>query len=156
MMGSRSNRLEIVLELAERNERKAADVYDAAKRMWQADEAKLEELRAYYQEYEQSFSGNNVMRASDMARQRDFLQKLSDAIVQQGEVVAHRFEVAESKKGLWHKAHLKFAALRDLIQRMRADEQRVLSRREEKMLEEWFAQSSVRRSLEQERSQAGL
>lgn len=148
-MGTRSNRLEIVLELAERNERKAADVYDAAKRMWQADEAKLEELRTYYSEYERSFTGNNVMRASDMARQRDFLQKLSDAIVQQGEVVAHRFELAETKKGLWHKAHMKYAALRDLIQRMRADEQRVLSRREEKMLEEWFTQSSLRRSLEQ-------
>lgn len=155
-MVTRSNRLEIVLELAERNERKAADVYEAAKRAWQTDEAKLEELRVYYSEYEQSFSGNNVMRASDMARQRDFLQKLSDAIVQQGEVVTHRFELAETKKGLWHKAHMKYAALRDLIQRMRADEQRVLSRREEKMLDEWFTQSSIRRNLEQEQSGARL
>ncbi len=146
MTGKRAERLEVVVDLAERQVQKASEIYNIAQQAWKSDEAKLEELRSYYGEYENAFNHGAALRASDIARHRGFLQKLADAIVQQGDVVRHRFEVAESKKALWHKAHLKHGALRDLIQRMRADEERILSKREEKMLDEWFTQSAAGRS----------
>lgn len=146
MSVKRADRLAVVLDLADRQVQKASEIYNIALQAWKADEARLEELRSYYAEYEHAFSHGNALRASEIARQRGFLQKLADAIVQQGEVVRHRYEVAENKKALWHKAHLKHGALRDLIQRIRADEERALSKREEKMLDEWFTQSAAGRS----------
>lgn len=146
-MSQRAQRLDIVLDLAERTEQKAAQAYELARRLWQEDTQKLKDLEVYCMEYEASISTARVVRrAQDMVRDRGFLQQIYRARQQQESVVKQREGLAEQKKQLWHKSHLKHRALRNLIQRMREDEQKSLNRKEEKLLDEWFAQAARHRA----------
>lgn len=145
-MSKRAQRLSLVLELAERTEQQAAQTYEMARRLWQEDAQKLQDLELYCVEYEASISTARVVRrAQDMVRDRGFLQQIYRARQQQESVVKQREGLTEQKKQLWHKAHLKHSALRNLIERMREDEQKALNRKEEKLLDEWFAQAAQHR-----------
>lgn len=143
---SRAKRLGVVLELAERDEQKAAQAAELAKRVWQEDQNKLDELCQYYNDYQASFSGpSSCRRAEDIARQRMFLTQLADAKKQQTSVVEKRHSLCTAKQQAWQQARLKRKAMQELIERLRADEAQLASRRESKMLDEWFNQSKSRR-----------
>lgn len=143
---SRAKRLVIVLNLAERTEQQAAQASELARRLWQEDQHKLEDLCQYYADYEASFAGSSACRrAEDIARQRGFLSQLSEAKQQQSAVVEKRLSICNTKQKLWQQARLKRKALQELIQRLEADEAKLLSRKEAKMLDEWFNQSKSHR-----------
>lgn len=144
---SRSKRLNMVLEIAERAENKAAEAFEMARRLWHDDQEKMADLQRYYQDYETAFTQPSMrMRAQDIAQQRSFLQQLAEAVRQQQQIVERRKSIADAKQRDWRIAHLKRRALQELVARVRADEQRVLSRKEEKMLDEWFNQTAQRRA----------
>lgn len=144
---SRAKRLNLVLDIAERAENKAAEAFELARRMWQEDQEKMADLQRYYEDYEQTFSRPAVrLRAQEIVQQRSFLQQLAEALRQQGQIVERRRLIADNKQMDWRTAHLKRRALQELIERVKADEQKVLTRKEQKMLDEWFAQSSQRRT----------
>jgi flagellar FliJ protein len=144
---SRSKRLNMVLDIAERAENKAAEAFEMARRLWQEDQGKMADLQRYYQDYETSFTQPaQRLRAQDIAQQRNFLHQLAEAVRQQAQIVERRKSIADNKQHDWRTAHLKRRALQELIARVRADEQRVLSRKEEKMLDEWFNQTAQRRA----------
>lgn len=146
-MAKRSARLALVLQVTERAEQTAAEAFEAAQRSYIAEQQKLEELRLYHADYQSTFTNGRVMRASDIARQRAFLQKLADAITQQGQMVAQAERVIAQRKSLWHKAHLKHRAMVEHVGKVRLEEQKLLERKEEKMLDEWSA-AKARRSSE--------
>lgn len=140
-MNSRAHRLTVVLDMAARAEQQAARAFELARQQWQGEVEKLRNLESYCAEYETTMSGARVARrAQDIARDRGFLQQIYRARQQQELLVNQRETLVEHNKRLWHKAHLKHGALRNLIQRMRDDEQKALNRNEEKLLDEWFAQ----------------
>lgn len=147
---SRAKRLGIVLDLAQRTEQKAAEASELARRLWQEDQNKFDELCQYYDDYEASFTHPSAfMRAQDIAQQRGFLSQLADAKKQQSLVVEKRFSIRQDKLQAWQKTRLKRKALQELIARLQADEAKVLSRQEAKMLDEWFNQTSLRRQEHQ-------
>lgn len=140
---SRATRLQIVLELADTAESKAANAYEMANKLLREDEGKLEELCSYYDDYESLFAGSPAqMRVDDIARQRGFLIQLTEAKKQQYQVIEQRKKIAETKQAAWQKTYIKRRALSDLIDRLKADEEKSLSKKEEKMLDEWFTQTS--------------
>ena len=144
---SRAKRLNMVLDIAERAENKAAEAFEMARRLWLEDQEKMVDLQRYYQDYENAFTQPTMrMRAQDIAQQRGFLQQLAEAVRQQAQVVERRRTIADTKQVDWRTAHLKRRALQELIERVRADEQRLLTRKEEKMLDEWFNQTAQRRA----------
>jgi flagellar FliJ protein len=143
---SRSKRLNMVLDIAERAENKAAEAFEMARRLWQEDQGKMEDLQRYYQDYETAFAQPARLRAQEIVQQRSFLQQLADVVRQQAQVVERRRTIADNKQTDWRTAHLKRRALQELVARVRADEQRVLTRKEEKMLDEWFNQTAQRRA----------
>lgn len=144
---SRAKRLNMVLDIAERAENKAAEAFEMARRLWLEDQEKMVDLQRYYQDYENAFTQPTMrMRAQDIAQQRGFLQQLAEAVRQQAQVVERRRAIADSKQTDWQTAHVKRRALQELVARVRADEQRMLTRKEEKMLDEWFNQTAQRRA----------
>lgn len=144
-MMSRSKRLQVVLELVGNAEHNAAKAYGDARRMGEESQLKLDSLVQYCREYEDSSGGTQrVLRAEDIVRQRSFLEQIYIAKQQQVHVVKQCQKLIEQKKQAWHKAHLKHQALQDLLSRLREDEQKALTRKEDKMLDEWFAQSQSR------------
>lgn len=143
---SRAKRLQVVLELAEQHERTAADALEQAREQKDLDEKKLEELSQYCEDYELAFRRPQpFMRADEIQRQRGFLVQLHEARDQQLRIVEQRIKVFNSKQQIWQKAHLKRKAMGDLIVRFKQDEARVLSKQEEKMLDEWFNQTAPQR-----------
>lgn len=143
---SRAKRLGLILELAEREEQKAAQAAELAKRVWQEDQNKLDELCQYYNDYQASFSGpSSCRRADDIARQRAFLSQLAEAKKQQAAVVEKRLSLCTSKQQVWQQTRLKRKAMQELIERLQADEAKLAARRESKMLDEWFNQSKSHR-----------
>lgn len=139
--------MDLVLDFAERAEKKAAEAFEMARRLWQEDQEKMTELQRYYEDYEHTFTQPAIrVRVQDIVQQRGFLQQLAEALRQQEQVVGRRRAIADSKQTAWRTAHLKRRALQELIERIRVDEQRVLGRKEQKMLDEWFAQTAQRRA----------
>lgn len=143
---SRSKRLNMVLDIAERAENKAAEAFEMARKLWLEDQEKMVDLQRYYQDYETAFAQPKLLRAQDIVQQRSFLQQLAEAVRQQAQVVERRRSIADNKQQDWRTAHLKRRALQELVARVQADEQRILSRKEEKMLDEWFNQTAIRRA----------
>lgn len=143
---SRAKRLQLVLDMAAKAEDKAAEALELARQLKLTDEQKLAELCQYYEDYEISFRRpQTLIRAEEMLRQRGFLMQLSEAKEQQSQVVEKRTVIFTNKQQLWQVAHLKRKSMQDLVQRLQSDEDRLLSRREEKMLEEWFTQTASQR-----------
>ncbi len=143
---SKSKRLQIVLDLAEQAEHDAAEAFEMARKLKIQDEQKLYELNQFYEDYEMDFRRPQpFLRAEEMQRQRGFLVQLCEARDQQQQILEHRTKVLESKQTLWQTAHLKRKALNDLIERLKLDEARELDKKEEKMLDEWFAQTAQQR-----------
>ncbi len=142
---ARSKRLAVVLELAERAKEKAAKEFEQTRQLVAEEQLKLSQLADYYQDYQQSFTGQRAMHVQELVKQRAFLQQLSEAQKQQQGTVNRAEALLEQKRGAWQVAHLKHQTLGDLIKRYRADEELALDKKEQKMLDEWFQQSQGQR-----------
>lgn len=143
---SRVKRLQMVIELVEKQEQQAAEVLEQARQQKVADEQKLEELHHYYEDYENSFrQPSPMLRAEQMQQQRGFLVRLAEACTQQSQIVQRRVTEHATQKKAWMQIHLKRKAMQDLIEQFKRDEAKELSKKEEKMLDEWFNQTSQTR-----------
>src|SRR5690606_9788953 len=113
---SRAKRLNMVLDIAERTENKAAEAFEMARRLWLEDQEKMADLQRYYQDYETAFTQPSIrLRAQDIAQQRGFLQQLAEAVRQQAQIVERRRAIADTKQVDWRTAHLKRRALQELV-----------------------------------------
>lgn len=147
-MASRADRLQIVLELAEQAENDAADIFNKARSQHEREHIKLNDLANYCSDYQTSLaSASGLQTAESIVRSRGFLSQLVEAKRQQQQIVTQFLKLADQKKQIWHKAHLKHRAMKDLIQRLREDEQKILSKQEEKMLDEWVTIGFARKEL---------
>ena len=133
----RSKRLQVVLELAEREKDAAAQAFEQAQMQFTQEQHKLTQLSDYYRDYESSFSARRDLRASDLMQQRNFLQQLSQAQQQQQAVINSVERLLEEKRELWHKCHLKHQKLAELIARYRSEEEAALAKKEQKVMDEW-------------------
>ena len=140
-MSDRAQRLAIVLDMAADKEKSAAEAFKMARDLWQSDQNRLQELQGYFDDYQGAIGSSAFSRAWEMARQREFLQQLGQALDQQVQVVEQRLKVVEDKKALWQQANLKHKALRDFVERIKSDERNTLSRQEAKQLDEWCTQA---------------
>jgi len=140
---SRSKRLKVVLEQAERNENEAARDYQDASAAYQGEVQKLDELRQYYRDYEATFNSQvSPQRPQEIIRQRAFLNQLSEAQISQQHVISQRQDILSKKRDTWHQTYLKKKSLTEFIESLKMDEQKELDKKEEKLLDEWVLQSS--------------
>lgn len=144
-MAERSKRLELILELAQKDVDAAADVFTQAKNKLKIECQKLDEILDYLNGYAGSCEKAGTMLSPEqMIRQRAFVNQLSQAQSQQRKLIAQSEQETEGKKGLWQQAHLKQRAMQDLAKRMADEEQWLESKEEEKLLDEWAQQQYVR------------
>jgi flagellar FliJ protein len=141
----RAQRLQPVLQLADKQLKEAADQLDAVRKHIQQEEKKLADLEQYMLDYSANFQQNPARTAQDLVRQRSFLQQLSQARTQQQQVIGKYRQIVQQKQKLWQKAYLKQQAIFQLIERLKKDEFLALSKKEEKRLDEWSAQAHNRR-----------
>ncbi|MEW8663729.1 MAG: flagellar export protein FliJ [Candidatus Thiodiazotropha sp.] len=135
---SPSKRLKPVQRFAHSKEQKAARIMGQARKNLRQEEAKLEQLKQYHQEYLERFKqmAGEGMSATQLQEYRAFLAKLDEAIDQQQEVVATSIDNHTSSKRVWKKNHSRSQALNMAVDRFREQEQKIADRREQKESDE--------------------
>ncbi len=137
-MASRADRLQVVLELAEGAMNEAAEHFAKAREQLEGEKKQLEDLTLYCEDYQNQLAAASGQHSVDaLVRSRGFLGQLLQAKRQQAQMTEHTQKIVNQKQTLWHKAHQKHRAMKELIDRLQADELLALSRKEEKMLDEW-------------------
>lgn len=137
-MKSRSDRIEVVVDLAQRTMDQAADNFRDAVEMLEAEQQRLADLEQYYQSYsERSGVGGQVFRPAQLIGARQFIQHLKDAITQQEHTLAkaeHQLEVCRTQ---WQETHLKHKSLLDYQERLEREDRMALDAAEQKRMDEW-------------------
>ncbi|OOZ36998.1 flagellar export protein FliJ [Solemya velesiana gill symbiont] len=133
-----SKRLLPVKRIAESRERKAAKRFGDSKRHVHEQEAKLEELKRYHQEYLERFqeTSRNGISTAQLIEYRAFLEKLELAIREQTRIVELSQNECTSRKQEWQKKHVRTQVLGKAVDRMRSAEQKVEEGREQKELDD--------------------
>lgn len=135
----KSQRLNVVLELAERDELEATQAVQAVRARLSEEEQRLEDLRLYYREYEQRFEGRREgIRASEIAGQRQLLVELTHMQSRQSQQIEAVQKALNQKLEVWRSCHLKYQSLEKLIGRIKKEEDLALDKKEQKILDEWF------------------
>lgn len=141
----RSKRLAVVLDLAEREKDQATQEFELARQQCLQEEQKLTQLIDYYRDYQQSFAAKKSLRVEELIKQRSFLDQLAQAQKQQQALIRSAQANLETKRAAWQKSHMKHKNLAQLINRYRVQEELALSKKEQKMLDEWFQQTRTPR-----------
>ncbi|VAX05833.1 hypothetical protein MNBD_GAMMA26-594 [hydrothermal vent metagenome] len=139
-----SKRFKPVLRIAESRERTAAHRFGDSQRKVQEQEAKLDELRRYHQEYLDRFNAasRNGMSAAQLREYQAFLAKLDQAIQEQENIVhASDADCTVSKKE-WQNKHIRSKVLDNVMSRCEMEERRHKDKLEQKEVDE-RSQSSV-------------
>jgi flagellar FliJ protein len=131
---SPSKRLKPVQRFAASKEQKAAKMMGQAKKSLQQEEAKLEQLKQYHQEYLERFRkmAGEGMSATQMQEYRAFLAKMDEAINQQQQVVAVSTDNHQSTRNFWQQKHSRTQALNKAVDRFREQEQKCADKHEQK------------------------
>lgn len=138
----RSKRMQVVLDLARRDEEAAAESYEHAKRDLQGEVDQLNQTTRYYQEYASSsgVKGSQV-NINTLEHSRLFLQRLSEIIELLKQQVALKEGVVQQKKDVWYKCHLRSKSLSDLIDRYKKEEEIEYDKKEQKVIDDWVTQA---------------
>ncbi|MFC1602454.1 flagellar export protein FliJ [Pseudomonadota bacterium] len=135
---SPSKRFKPVLRVAESHERKAASQFGDSQRYVQEQEAKLNELRQYHDEYLEQFNAvsRTGISAAQLREYQAFLAKLDLAIKEQEAVVQASDKNRSVKKEAWQQKHMRSKVLDKVVQRHQEEEKRILEKREQKEADE--------------------
>lgn len=135
----RSQRLQIVVDIAEQEENDAAAIFEAAKSALQKELSALASIDDYYADYHKQFSQQNRgVRAADLMKSRAFLTQLAEMRDAQRLKVDLAQRDMQTAQETWHKSHLKHKGLIGLIDQYRTEEYRHLDILEQKHLDEWI------------------
>ena len=94
------NRLDTILQLAEAKENDAAQEFAEARKAYEFNQEKLNELRTFRQEYELE-NQNRAMQAGTFQSTRKFLSQLCEVIDQQEQEVSKTLGVMNREKESW-------------------------------------------------------
>ena len=133
----RKTRLKNVLELAETRENNAAVGFAEARAAWEFNQARLEELSSFRDDYQ---SGDSARKsAREFQSTRVFLSQLSEVIDQQEAEVVKALGHMNDKQEDWNSQRVKRRSMEKLIEKRTDIINREEGRREQKELDELSA-----------------
>jgi len=138
MAAKRSERLQVVLSVAERR-RKEADRFlaDAQQRVSQG-EAGIRQLQNYLKEYQQQFtaSGQQGLTIAALQTQQAFMQKINSTIQEQEHALQQAREQLQQVRAYWQQTYARQKGIEKLILKARNEELQVQERRLQRELDE--------------------
>jgi flagellar protein FliJ len=144
---TRSDRLDVVQQVAARNEREHAERVAAAQRHLTEMEDKHAALEKYRGEYEAGFAARS--RAGfDAAGVRDFqafLARLGEALAAQAELVKQARAALDAVRAQWREAAQRVHVVDSLAERWQSEELRAADRREQNASDELSSQRAAQR-----------
>lgn len=132
-MTSRSDRLQPAVDQAQRRQKDALQrLADHQQKLAHAEQ-QLEELQRYRRDYGLSDGGLTV---SALINRQQFVERIDQAIVQQGKLVERLQRQLESARERWLQAHARESALDTVVERMRKQEDQREQRLEQAEVDE--------------------
>ena len=130
---TKSKRMQPVAKVADQRERQAAVEMAEFRRFLDAQQARLDELNNYRNDYARHFeeAGRGGMDAARMADYRRILARLNEAIVYQEQRLAGLHNDYERVRQRWTDTRTRAAALDKVMERYREEERREGDRREQ-------------------------
>ena len=132
-MTSRADRLQPVVDLAEKREQEATLAMADQRNQLAAARQQLDELRRYRDDYGSIPSGSNV---AGILNRQSFLARIDMAIVQQMGEVARRERAVAASQQAWMEARGRAKALDTVTTRYRDAERKAEDRREQNQADE--------------------
>ena len=129
----RSERLDVVQQVAARTERERAERVGAAERHLVEMQQKLAALEKYRSEYENGFAARSGAGV-DVIGLRDFqtfLAKLGEAMAQQRELVTAAQRALDAERSQWREAAQRAHVVETLAERWQTEESRAENRRDQ-------------------------
>jgi flagellar FliJ protein len=135
---TRSKRMQSVQHLAHNREQDAVRKLGESQQYLDAQQTKLQELRAYRDEYAKAFesSGGAGLSALRIQEYRAFLGRLNQAIQQQETVIAQGSVRHEQTRQQWLATHSHSQAIDKVLERYRQQERKQEERKEQQELDE--------------------
>ena len=142
----RSERLKIVLELAQRKEETALKQLRDAQSALHAQQQQLSQLVQYQVEYQQQLrqTSTTPLRASQYQSSQHFLSQLGLAIEQQQAKIEFCEAEMEAYRSQWQQLHQKTQGMDDFILQCRQKEQAEFDEREQIEMDELASQRARR------------
>ena len=137
-MNKRSERLDIVQQVASRTERERAERVALAEKHLVEMQQKLTALEKYRSEYEAGFAakagaGFGAVGVRDF---QTFLARLGEALGQQRELVAAARKALDAERGQWREAAQRTHVVETLVERWQGEETRAENRRDQILSDE--------------------
>jgi len=137
MVKKRSERLKVVLKVAEHHEREAAGYLAQYQQQLAAERLQLSQLDEYRSSYLREYGDiTAVHTAADMTRYSDFIQRLVGAMDEQVRKVESAREQCEKVQQYWQVRRHKRKSLESLIDRLKSSESAEFDRKLQKELDE--------------------
>jgi len=138
MAVKRSDRLQVVLSVAERK-RQEADRFlaDAQKRVHQG-EVGIQQLQGYLREYQQQFtaSGQQGLSIGALQSQQAFMQKINTTIYEQERALQQAREQLQQVRIYWQQTYARQKGIERLIRKAREEEQQQSERKLQQEIDE--------------------
>lgn len=148
MAESRAKRMQVVLMLAERKEQEVGDQLNKQRQLVDAEQEQLRQLQEYADQYRHNYSGRKTnVRPDELIAYSGFIQRLSEACLDQQAKVERQQKVLDRCQQLWRIAHHKCESIKELIERLQQDENALVDKRLQKELDELVGQQYSRRDL---------
>jgi flagellar FliJ protein len=137
MAKKRSERLQVVLKVALRDEQEAARYVAQYQRQLQAERDQLAQLEQYRSTYQQDYADPQKQHSPDvMMRYSDFLQRLSGAIDEQNRTLESAYEQCQKVQQHWQVKRHKRQSLESLITRLSQSEEAEQERKLQKEIDD--------------------
>ncbi len=147
MAEPRSQRMQIVLMLAERHEQAAAQRLSSYREQINAEQAQLQQLEEYAAHYLDTYGSlKSGLHAQDLISYSGFIQRLGDAKKEQQVKVARMMQTLDQLQQDWRGKYRRRESIQELIVRLRHEENEVLEKRLQKELDDLSAQQFYRQS----------
>ena len=141
---SRAKRMQLVLQLAQRDEEQIQNQIRQINEAIGQLQAQIQSLEEYTQEYARGFAANtDAKSAQTIMQERGFLQQMSEAISQQKQQESTLISQKERYQETWKVHHLKCKNLENLIKSYQQEEQQLADKLEQKNMDE-FATTQYR------------
>lgn len=146
MAESRAKRMQVVLSLAERNEEQAGQQLNQCQAQVAAEAEQLKQLDDYAAQYMGIYSERKTgVRPQELIAYSGFIQRLGEARNEQEARLKRIQAQMERLRQVWRIAHQKSESIKELINRLKQEENAILDKRLQKEMDELVGQAFIRR-----------
>lgn len=141
MAQTRSSRMAIVLNLAQKEEENAAQSLNIARQQLLSEQEQLQQLDDYRNQYLADYSVSSAPRnAQQLINYSSFIQRIDQLKLEQSQKVERVERVVVKAQTVWQQLYQKRKSIADLIERYKVEEQLAIDKKLQKEIDDLTTQ----------------